>query len=436
LHASNRHSECIETLGAREIERILAEWSMQGRADQMPPELGANGEPWLIWLVLGGRGAGKTRTGAQWVRGLALGEPGFARKPVGRIALVGETAADVRDVMIEGVSGILSTHARNESPVWEPSRRRLEWRNGAIAQVFSAEDPESLRGPQFECAWLDEFAKWRHAQEVFDMLQFGLRLGEHPRQLITTTPRPSKLLARLMADARTALTRASTYANAENLAPAFIESIVGRYAGTRLGRQELEGEIVDDAPDALWTRDMLEQFRVEKAPPLRHIVVAIDPPVSSSGRADNCGIIAVGRCEDGFLYVLEDCSLGAARPAKWARTAIACARRHEADGLVAEVNQGGEMVAAVIAEADPNVMVKQVRATRGKYLRAAPVAQLYEQGRVRHVGAFPALEDEMCAFGHDGLPGRRSPDRLDALVWAITSLALSKRAPEPKVRRV
>jgi phage terminase large subunit-like protein len=181
---------------------------------------------------------------------------------------------------------------------------------------------------------------------------------------------------------------------------------------------------------------MLEQFRVEKAPPLRHIVVAIDPPVSSSGRADSCGIIAVGRCEDGFLYVLEDCSLGAARPAKWARAAIACARRHEADGLVAEVNQGGEMVAAVIAEADPNVMVKQVRATRGKYLRAAPAAQLYEQGRVRHVGAFPALEDEMCAFGPDGLPGRRSPDRLDALVWAITSLALTKRAPEPKVRRV
>ena len=436
MHASNKHSDYIKTLGAREIERILAEWSMQGRADQMPPELGANCEPWLIWLVLGGRGAGKTRTGAQWVRGLALGEPGFARKPVGRIALVGETAADVRDVMIEGVSGILSTHSRHERPVWEPSRRRLEWKNGAIAQVFSAEDPESLRGPQFECAWLDEFAKWRHAQEVFDMLQFGLRLGEHPRQLITTTPRPSKLLARLMADTRTALTRASTYANAEHLAPAFIESIVGRYAGTRLGRQELEGEIVDDAPDALWTRDMLEQFRVEKAPPLRHIVVAIDPPVSSSGRADSCGIIAVGRCEDGFLYVLVDCSLGAARPAKWARAAIACARRHEADGLVAEVNQGGEMVAAVIAEADPNVVVKQVRATRGKYLRAAPAAQLYEQGRVRHVGAFPALEDEMCAFGPDGLPGRRSPDRLDALVWAITSLALTKRAPEPKVRRV
>jgi phage terminase large subunit-like protein len=436
LRAKNAADDFIATLSGGELETVLDDWSMQARADQWPPHRAADGAPWFIWLVLGGRGAGKTRTGAQWVRGLALGEPGFSDKPVGRIALVGETAADVRDVMIEGVSGILAAHARDERPVWEPSRRRLEWPNGAIAQVFSAEDPESLRGPQFECAWLDEFAKWRRAQETFDMLQFGLRLGARPRQLITTTPKPSPLLARLMADKRTALTRASTYANAAHLAPAFIETIVGRYAGTRLGRQELEGEIVEEGGDALWTRAMIEAARVDKAPPLRRVVVAVDPPASSSGRADKCGLVAAGLDKDGYLYVLEDSSLPAARPAKWARAAAACAHRHEADCIVAEVNQGGEMVAAVIGEADPGLIVKQVRATRGKYLRAAPVAQLYEQGRVRHVGAFPALEDEMCAFGPDGLPGRRSPDRLDALVWALTALALARRAPEPHVRRV
>lgn len=436
MHASKGADDFISGLTAREIEALLRDWRLVGRVDQLPPDFAANGEPWTIWLVMGGRGAGKTRTGAQWVRGLALGEEGFATRPVGRIALVGETAADVRDVMIEGVSGILSVHARHERPTWEPSRRRLEWPNGAIAQVFSAEDPESLRGPQFECAWLDEFAKWRHAQEVFDMLQFGLRLGERPRQLVTTTPRPAPALQRLLADARTALTRASTLANAENLAPSFLQTIVGRYAGTRLGRQELEGEIIEDAQDALWSRAMLEACRVERAPPLARVVVAIDPPASSSTRADRCGVVAAGIDADGFVHVLEDVSLGAARPAKWARVAAAAYHRHEADALVAEVNQGGEMVAAVIAEADASIVVKQVRATRGKYLRAAPVAQLYEQGRVRHVGVFPELEDEMCAFSASGLPNRRSPDRLDALVWAITALALTKQPPEPKVRRV
>jgi phage terminase large subunit-like protein len=385
---------------------------------------------------MGGRGAGKTRTGAEWVRGLALGEPDFAVAPVGRIALVGETAADVRDVMIEGVSGILAAHGRAERPTWEPSRRRLEWRNGAIAQAFSAEDPESLRGPQFGCAWLDEFAKWRHAQETFDMLQFGLRLGDWPRQLVTTTPRPSQALMRLIADRRTAISRASTYANAENLAPSFIETIVGRYAGTRLGRQELEGELVEDAEGALWSRALIEAAREDKAPALSRVVVAVDPPASSSGRADRCGIVAAGMDADGIVHVLEDVSLGAARPAKWARAAIACCERHEADCLVAEVNQGGDMVSAVIHEADPQIVVKQVRATRGKYLRAAPVAQLYEQGRVRHAGAFPALEDEMCAFTPEGMPSGRRPDRLEALVWAVTSLAFSNRAAQPKVRRV
>ena len=428
--------EALAGFSARELECLLAAWEMQARDDQLPPCRAIGGGPWTVWLVMGGRGAGKTRTGAEWVRGLALGLPGFSHAPVGRIALVGETAADVRDVMIEGVSGLLAIHARDERPTWEPSRRRLAWPNGATAQTFSAEDPESLRGPQFECAWLDELAKWRHAEETFDMLQFGLRLGHHPRQVVTTTPRPAPLLKRLLADPRSAVSRAATQANAQNLAADFLQRIVTRYAGTRLGRQELDGEMVEERADALWTRDMLEACRLEKAPALRRIVVAIDPPASSSARADACGIVAAGIDADGHVHVLDDSSLAAARPAKWARAAVALYEKREADEMVAEVNQGGEMVVAVIAEADAKVPVRQVRATRGKYLRAAPVAQLYEQGRVHHIGAFPALEDEMCAFGPGGLDNGRSPDRLDALVWAVTALALGPQAGEPKVRRI
>ncbi len=434
--ANGTLNEALDGLSARDLETLLAAWDFSARDDQWPPPRAQGGGPWTVWLIMGGRGAGKTRSGAEWVRGMALGLPGFSNAPVGRIALVGETAADVRDVMIEGVSGLLSIHARDERPLWEPSRRRLAWPNGAMAQAFSAEDPQSLRGPQFACAWLDELAKWRKPEETFDMLQFGLRLGDHPRQVVTTTPRPTPILKRLLADPKTAVTRAPTQANARNLAADFLERIVTRYAGTRLGRQELLGEMVEERADALWTRDMLEACRRDCAPPLRRIVVAIDPPASSHARADACGIIAAGIDADGHVHVLEDASLSAARPAKWARAAVALYHARDADDLVAEVNQGGEMVAAVIGEADAQVPVRQVRATRGKYLRAAPVAQLYEQGRVHHVGAFPALEDEMCAFGPNGLENGRSPDRLDALVWAITALALGREAGEPKVRRI
>ncbi len=370
------------------------------------------------------------------MRGIALGLPGFAQKPVGRIALVGESFTDVRDVMVEGVSGILAVHDRFDRPLWEPSRRRLQWRTGAVAQCFSAEDPASLRGPQFECAWLDELAKWRQAEEVFDMLQFGLRLGDHPRQLITTTPRPVPLLKRLLADPRSVVSRARTQDNSAHLAAEFLDSVVSRYAGTRLGRQELEGELIEDRPDALWTRDMIERARVTQAPPLARIVVAVDPPAASHRRADRCGIVAAGIDGNGRIHVLADETLGAARPAAWASAAVALYHRLEADLLVAEVNQGGDMVASVIGEVDATVPVRKVRATRGKFLRAAPVAQLYEQGRVHHVGAFPALEDEMCLFGPGGLDSGRSPDRLDALVWAVTELALKPRSGVPQVRRI
>jgi phage terminase large subunit-like protein len=429
-------NEALETISARELARLLSDWELVARKDQWPPDFAPNGLPWRVWLILGGRGAGKTRAGAEWVKALALGRAQFTAAPVARIALVGETAADVRDVMIEGVSGLLAVHDKRDRPRWESSRRRLTWETGVVAQAFSAEDPESLRGPQFHAAWCDELAKWRYARETWDMLQFGLRLGDWPRQLVTTTPRPTPLLKELLAHPATALTRALTRENAANLAPSFLESVVAQYAGTRLGRQELDGEMVEARKDALWTREMMETARVAAAPALSRIVVAVDPPATSGKRADQCGIVAAGEDAAGLVYVLDDQTLAAARPAQWARAAIALYHRLSADSLIAEVNQGGEMVRAVLNEADPAAPVTMVRATRGKYLRAAPVAQLYEQGRVRHVGALPALEDEMCDFGLDGLSSGRSPDRLDALVWAVTALALTPRSPEPRMRRV
>lgn len=411
-------------------ERFSRDFSVFARPDQLPP-IG----PWSTWLVMGGRGAGKTRTGAEWVRGMALGEPPYAAKPTARIALVGETQGEVREVMIEGVSGLLAVHRRSERPTWLPSRRRIEWANGAIAQAFSAEDPQGLRGPQFAAAWADELAKWRNAEETWDMLQFGLRLGEDPRQVVTTTPRPIPLMKRLLNDTRTAVSRAATRANIANLAPGFLDAIVGRYADTRLGRQELDGELIEDRVDALWRRDALEKARVTHAPELTRIVVAIDPPASSKRGADACGLVVAGLGSDGQAYVLEDATLNEVQPLRWARAAISLYHRFEADCLIAEVNQGGEMVTSVLAEVDANVPVKPVRATRGKWLRAEPVAALYEQGLVHHVGALPQLEDELCDFGLDGLSSGRSPDRLDALVWALTALCLG-RSGEPKVRRV
>ncbi|MEA2833484.1 MAG: hypothetical protein QOG66_1686 [Methylobacteriaceae bacterium] len=426
--------EVFEGFTPREYERLLASWEFEARPAQLP--LDVEKQLWRIWLFLGGRGAGKTRAGAEWVRALALGLPEVTSAPVGRIALVGESAADVREVMIEGVSGILRAHERGERPLYEASRRRVVWPNGAVAQAFSAEDPEALRGPQFDAAWCDELAKWRLAEETWDMLQFGLRLGAWPRELITTTPRAVPLLKRILTEPGTRQTHARTRENEDNLAPAFLETVVRRYGGTRLGRQELEGEFVEERPDALWTRAIIERARVVSAPHLARIVVAIDPPASSHKRADACGVVAAGIDEAGFAYVLADESLAAARPQQWAQVALALYHRLHADALVAEVNQGGEMVASVIAEADPSVPVTSVRATRGKYLRAAPVAQLYEQKRVHHVGAFPALEDEMCAFGPEGLLNGRSPDRLDALVWAVTALALTPKPAAPRMRRM
>jgi len=410
---------------AGELEALLA-WENFARPDQLPPK-----GDWTLWLYLGGRGAGKTRAGAEWVKALALGKGGEA--PLERIALVGETLADVRDVMVEGPSGLLCLHKPSERPSFSFSARKLAWPNGARALIFSAEDPESLRGPQFHAAWGDELAKWKYAESVFDMLQFGLRLGTRPRQLMTTTPRNIPLLKRLMTAPGTALTRATTAMNEANLAPTFLEAVVGRYRGTRLGRQELDAELIADREDALWRRADIEKARVLEAPELLRVVVAVDPPATSGPEADACGLVAAGRGAGGEAYVLADATARGLTPAGWAARAVALFHELAADRLVAEANQGGEMVAAVIRQEDAEVPLQLVHASRGKRARAEPVAALYERGRVHHVGALPDLEDEMCDFGLGGLSSGRSPDRVDALVWALSALMLSARG-EARVR--
>ena len=384
---------------------------------------------------MGGRGAGKTRTGAEWVNALVRGFAPFSHGlRHGRVALVGETLGDVREVMIEGESGIRAI-ARGERPRFEAGRRRLVWANGAVAQMFSAEDPDSLRGPQFDAAWCDEIAKWRLDEATFDMLQFGLRLGGEPRQIVTTTPKPTPLMKRLLADPGTLVRRMRTDENAKNLAAGFVAAMHERYGGTGLGRQELDGELVDEREDALWSRAMLERSFTSDAPELGRIVVAVDPPASARTTSDACGIVAAGLAGDGRVVVIADATLRAAKPQDWAAAAVALYHRLAADCLVAEVNQGGDMVAAVIRTVDPAVPVKAVRAKRGKWLRAEPVAALYEQGTVKHAGRFRELEDEMCDFGPAGLSTGRSPDRVDALVWAIHEL--TGRAPgEPRVRDI
>lgn len=430
----------LASLNAHELTRLHYDFELWARDDQLAPSASQGGVAWTAWLMLGGRGAGKTRAGAEWVRSIATahaldGSKLLVTTSPPRIALVGETLGQARSVMVEGVSGLLAVHPPDARPLFEPSKRQLIWANGAVAQLFSAEDPESLRGPQFSAAWCDELCKWRRPEETWNMLQFGLRLGEAPRQVVTTTPRPLPLIKALLADPQTAVSRVATSANAANLAPSFLEAIVGRYRGTRLGRQELEAELLEDRPDALWPRALIETCRVAAAPELTRVVVAVDPPASSGPRADACGIVVVGLGRDARGYVLADVTEERARPLDWARAVIRTYRRYEADRIVVEVNQGGDLVETVIRQIDRCVPVRAVRATRGKWLRAEPVAALYEQGRVAHVGALPELEDEMSDFGPDGLSGGRSPDRVDALVWALTELLLRER-PEPRVRWV
>ena len=408
------------------IGRFERDWDVSGRREQRPPP-----GDWRTWLVMGGRGSGKTRAGAEWVQALVSAEGDRSEL---RIALVAETLGEAREVMVDGVSGICRIARGRDRPEFEISRRRIVWRNGVVAQIFSSEDPESLRGPQFHYAWCDELAKWKHAEETFDMLQFGLRLGRDPRQLVTTTPRPVPLLKRLMADAGTRLVRIATRDNAENLAPGFLVELQKRYGGTRLGRQEIDGELIEDREDALWKRAEIEACMVRVTEALRRIVVAVDPP-SGSGEQSCCGIVVAGLDAGGRAVVLADCSVEGMTPAGWAKAVANTYRRFAADRIVAEVNQGGEMVAAMLRSVDMSLPLTLVRATRGKYLRAEPVAALYEQRRVVHAARFVELEDQMCDFGPEGLSSGRSPDRLDALVWALTALLIEAQG-EPRVRGI
>lgn len=406
-----QRAEILTSLSDDEAEALEYDWRFWGRPKQIAPD----GE-WLTWLVLAGRGFGKTEAGAQWIRErVASGAKS--------IALVAETQKDLEEVMVKR---LLAIYPPGQAPTVRYKPVRLTWSNGAQAFGYNGTEPDQLRGPEFDTAWVDELAKYRYAQEAWDMLQFTMRSGRDPRILVTTTPRPIPIIKKLINDDRfTVVTRGSTFDNAANLPAQFLEQLRARYEGTRLGRQELDAEILDDVPGALWTRAMFDDHRRRETPDLQRIVVAIDPSGTGgeSDDGDSIGIVVAGKGYDGRGYVIADrsCKLS---PAGWGRRAVEAYKEFSADRIVAERNFGGAMVQHVIRTADRNVSYKEVVASRGKAVRAEPVAALYEQGRVSHIGSFPELEDQACSMKSDGYLGEGSPDRLDALVWAMTELML------------
>lgn len=418
--------ERLAKLSDEEHKEFRTHWRLWARKSQIAPE-----GNWRIWLIMAGRGFGKTRAGAEWVRSIAEADPGA------RIALIGASFGETRAVMVEGESGLLAISPPERMPDFEPSLRRIVWPNGAQAMLYSALDPEALRGPQHSHAWCDEIAKWDNAGgkalACWDNLMMGLRLGEDPRVLATTTPRAVPLLQRLLDEEGVEVTRGKTEDNSDNLPARFLAAIRSSYGNSLLGRQELDGELIADLPGALWTRALLEQCREASAssPPVR-TVIGVDPPASAGG--DACGIVVCARGEDGVARVLADASVPRPSPERWARVVAETARAWNADRVVAEANQGGAMVESVLRAADVALPLRLVHARSGKSARAEPVAALYEAGRVRHAGIFPALEDELCGLISGGSyqgPGR-SPDRADALVWALTELMLARRG-EPRV---
>ena len=425
LPATERQA-ILARMSDRQRRALRTHWRLWAHPAQLPPP-----GDWQCWLIMAGRGFGKTRAGAEWVRALAEADP------TARIALVAASLGEARGVMVEGESGLLAIAPWGQRPRYEPSKRTVTWPNGAIATLYSAAEPESLRGPQHSHAWCDEIAKWDmaggRAEAAWDNLQLGLRLGRAPRVLATTTPRAVPLLRRLLDMAGVHVTRGSTYDNSGNLPTQFLRSVRRAYGQSLLGRQELDGELIDDVPGALWTRALIEGAResAASAAPAR-VVIGVDPPASAQG--DACGIVACALGEDGVARVLADCSVTRPSPERWARAVAQAARAWNADRIVAEANQGGAMVGSVLRAADLSLPVRLVHASRGKAARAEPVAALYEAGRVRHAGMFPLLEDELCGIvaggGYQG-PGR-SPDRADALVWAMTELMLG-RGGQPRV---
>jgi len=405
--------KAINSLSEKEAEAILYDWTVWARPKQLPPDWS-----WYIWLLLSGRGGGKTRAGAQLVIK-------WASEGYNPIALIGQTKADVRDTMVEvGDSAILNISPPWFMPEYESSKRRLTFPNGVLAIIYSGDEPEQLRGPQHMKAWIDELAKFKYPQDTWDNLMFGLRIGSAPQAVVTTTPKPIKVIKELMADSRTAVTRGHTLENKDNLAPDFLNYILRKYENTRLGRQELAGEILDDNPDALWKRDKIDELRVKKHPDLSRVVVAIDPEATNTESSAETGIIVAGIAKLGDTmhgYILDDLTIKGT-PDQWATAAVVGYHRTKADKIVGEINNGGDMVEYTVRTVDSNVSFKSVHASRGKYTRAEPVSALYEQGRIHHVGFFPDLEDQLCEW----VPGDKSPDRLDALVWAITELMLEE----------
>lgn len=404
----------MRALNELQLNTLIRWWEFWARNDQLPPP-----GDWRIWLFLGGRGAGKTRAGAEWIHGEILS--GRAR----RVALVGPTMNDVREVMISGPSGLTQIGHETERPVYEPSRRRVSWPNGAVGFAFSAEEPDRLRGPQFDAAWVDELAAWEQDVATFDMLQFGLRLGDAPRLMATTTPRARALIKRLMADETCAQTRSSSDRNEVNLADGFISAIRARYGSTELARQEIDGELVDDIEGALFRLSVIDQTRLTQAPVLDRLVIAVDPPAMARANSDACGIVAVGQSGN-EAFILADETVQGILPEAWAEKVANLADRLGADEIIAEANQGGEMVRTVLAGAGIGRAIRLVHARVDKRRRAAPVAALYAAGRVHHVGYFRALEDEMMAFGLS----KASPNRLDALVWGVSHLLIQSALPQ------
>lgn len=417
----------IESLTEDAAQDLLHDWrGFLARPDQVAPD-----GDWEIWLVLSGRGWGKTRTGAEWIKERV--ELGEAR----RIAFVAETAADGRDVMVEGDSGILSIYpiGHHNAPLYEPSKRRLTWPNGAVATIYNATEPDQLRGPQHDTAWSDELAKWKYARETWDQLQFGLRLGNHPRQLVTTTPRPIELVKAILAghEGKVHTTRGRTLDNKTNLATSFVERIEKRYGGTRLGRQELDGEVLGDMPGALWRLQDIDVYRVQQMPTeMGRTLVAVDPATTNEEDSDYHGVVVAGiKGDEGF--VLEDGSIQGT-PLDWANRAIALHDHYQADGVVVETNQGGDMVAHTLRSVRANLNIIEVWASKGKHVRAEPIAALYQQGRVHHVGSFPELETQMTMTTNAGYEGEGSPDRLDACVWALSALFPEMTYVAPKAK--
>ena len=396
----------IRSLNPADADALLYDWKLWARANQLAPK-----GDWSTWMIMSGRGWGKTRTGAEWIRERV--QAGYRR-----IGLIAKTPADARDIMIEGESGILACIPKDQRPTYETTKRRLTWKNGAVALAFSSHEPDHLRGVQFDTVWVDELATYEYARETWETMRFALRLSDDPRCLVTTTPKPMAIIKEIIKEEGTVLTTGSSYDNQANLTPQFFDQILSRYENTRIGRQEIHAELLDEAEGSLWKRDWIENTRVGECPNLLRIVVALDPAVTKNKESDETGIVVAGIDDKNELYILDDSS-GRYTPQQWGGEAIALYKRWMADRIVAETNNGGMMVESVLRQIDESIPYKSVHATKGKRVRAEPVSALYEQGRVHHVGRHNDLEDQLCNW--DPM-SNDSPDRLDALVWACTEL--------------